>query len=46
MRADEQGGQISLNEPVTAPMLIELVDDCAEGASYNLLGVWITWPTD
>ncbi len=46
VRANEQGGQITLNEPITAPMILELVDDYAEGAGYNLLGVWITWPTD
>lgn len=46
VRANEQGGQIILNEPVIAPMLIELIDDHADGAGYNLLGVWITWPTD
>ena len=46
VRANEQGGQITLNEPVTAPMLIELFDDYIKGAGYNLLGVWITWPTD
>lgn len=44
VRANEQGNQITLNEP--APMLIELVDDYAKGVGYNLLEVWITWLTD
>lgn len=46
VRANEQGGQITINEPVTSELILELIDSYVDGAGYNLLGVWITWPTD